>query len=84
MKPDIVLDDAGDEYSVLFSPKGVGVKGPVNGVARMIALFARQAEEDYSPANGDRVVYLARQIASRTKMKIKSTRQAKHEKGAIY
>lgn len=83
--PDIVFDDAGDEYFLTFSTKGgIKVKGPNEDVAQMIALFVRQEEEDYSPAKGSRVVYIARQVASRTKMKIKLTRRAKHEKGAVY
>jgi hypothetical protein len=84
MTPHIVLQDVDETYSVSFTTSGIKVKGPAEVMARLIALYVRQSEESYSPAHGDRASFIAREVSSRTGLKVRSVRRSPHEKDTVY
>jgi hypothetical protein len=84
MKPDIVLEYAGQDCQLWISLEDIRVLGPSDGIAMSLQAMAETARESYSPSAGDGATYIAQELARRTGARIKSVRMAPTRKGVVY
>jgi hypothetical protein len=84
VKPDVVLNYAGEEYGIFVEPEGFRASGPSPTICSVIEMMMRSANESYSPASGSRIAYLSRAVSSRLRAEIKAIRVEKTQRGVVY